>query len=69
MSRKDYIAVAKAISDERRSSRMFPAYTDGQRLSATASIDSLADRLANVFAADNARFDRARSLKACGTGT
>lgn len=68
MSRKDYIAVAKAISDERQSSRMFPAYTDMQRLGATASLDSLADRIADVFAADNARFNRAQFLRACGTG-
>lgn len=55
-SKKNYVAVAAAI---RESVRPATAETAG-------SIRELAARLANIFAADNPRFDRQRFLAACG---
>lgn len=56
MTKKDYIAIARAISVSER-----PNTSETRD-----SIDELAKRLCSIFAADNPRFDRARFLKACG---
>ncbi len=56
MSKKHYIEIAQAIKASE-----VPATAETRK-----SIAELAKRLANVFAADNPRFDRARFIKACG---
>lgn len=52
MTKKDYVAIA-AIIVEHKNDRYRPAHT-------------IALALAGYFATDNARFDRARFLRACG---
>lgn len=59
MTKKDYIAIAKVISDERN----HPA--SGSK-AAQVTCDRLAHRFADMLASDNPRFDRARFLQACG---
>ena len=57
MSRKTYIAVAEAIRDTR------PATHDpapGQWSGRQNACEELAERMADIFAADNPRFDRTR---------
>ena len=54
MTRRDYIAIAAAIQGADK-------YDDGEAISA-----SIIERIADVMAQDNPRFDRARFLKACG---
>jgi hypothetical protein len=54
MSKKDYEAVARILSDSR-------AISD-------AALPYLAEKFADWFADDNPRFDRERFLKACGLG-
>ncbi len=59
MSKKDYQAIARAI------------YATHQRNPFPESRDAIRDiqeTLANLFATENARFDRARFLEACETG-
>jgi hypothetical protein len=64
MSRKDYIAAAHKFADlmEGNSPNSDANFIAGM---ARGVIDS-ANAMADVFAADNANFDRARFLKACG---
>lgn len=58
MSRKDYIKTAEAIREHRNEHRV--AYkSDG-------AVFVLARTLAEVFKADNARFDFVRFFTACG---
>lgn len=54
MTRKDYVAVAKIIAD------------NDSGMSIWTVRARIADALAEMFAADNPRFDRERFLKACG---
>ena len=56
MTRKDYIAIAAAISTARR---VTPSKAQ------QSALDDVQALLAQHMAADNARFDRARFLKAC----
>jgi hypothetical protein len=56
MTRKDYEAIAATI-------KQHAAPHNGQHLS---WFKSLAVDVAEIMAADNPRFDRARFLKACG---
>lgn len=56
MSKKDYVAVAAKIANR------FAEAGSAER----SVIRVLVDDLADVFAADNPRFDRAVFLKACG---
>lgn len=56
MSRKDYVAIAAAIRAE------YKAVSDGPALQ--RSVERVAERIANVLAADNPRFDRDRFLAA-----
>ena len=58
MTRKDYEAIAAAIKEVVDSNRWFKGNLSGTQDTAKA--------VANVMAADNPRFDRARFLKACG---
>jgi len=58
MSRKDYCAIAEAI----RSTRAITDDGHGQ----TLAVDIVAERIADVMAKDNPRFDRERFYRACG---
>jgi hypothetical protein len=54
MTRKDYIRFAAMLKHIR------PHWKDNECL------DDVANRMCAIFKADNARFDRAKFLKACG---
>jgi hypothetical protein len=54
MSRKHYVAIAAAIADVRRFTKD------------PAALALVANRLADVLALDNDKFDRSRFLCACG---
>jgi hypothetical protein len=58
MTRKDYTALAAALANVR------PIHGEDARFHAQFNLDAHA--VADVLAADNARFDRARFLAACG---
>jgi hypothetical protein len=71
MTRKDYIATAETIAQFTRdldtdalttTTEKGRAILSGERVAA----QTIAHRLADLFARDNARFDRSRFLKACG---
>lgn len=53
MTRKDYVAIAKAIEEQ-------------AELHDDVVVHAVADAIANVFSADNPRFDRGKFLTACG---
>lgn len=57
MTAKDYVAIAKAFAETKPyvldSEEAYQWYTD-------------TDAIADVFAADNSRFDHKRFLRACG---
>lgn len=55
MSRKDYIAAARLIADE----------VEAADTAATPALERIARGLADLFAADNGRFDRGRFYFAC----
>jgi hypothetical protein len=59
MSRKHYVEVARLIADEVES--INPA-TEPTRL---ISVENIARGMADLFAADNGRFDRGRFYFAC----
>ncbi len=63
-SKKLYVEIARGIDGESITSSSTGPFADGYRDSTKA----IAYRLASIFAADNARFDRARFLSACGLG-
>ena len=58
MTRKDYEVLAAALADAR------PTANENKAWHSQHCIDALA--VADALARDNARFDRARFLKACG---
>lgn len=71
MTRKDYVLLAEAIAQFTRdldaddlitTSEKGRAILSGERVAA----QTIAHRLADLFALDNPRFDRSRFLKACG---
>ena len=71
MTRKDYIATADTIAQFVRDLDRDALTTTTDRGLAILSgervaTQTLALRLADLFATDNERFDRARFLKACG---
>lgn len=66
MSKKDYQAIARAIHGVRQLHPAFTQHFDGKDYSAA---DTLTSYLAAVLAADSPRFDRARFVEACETGT
>ena len=57
MTRKDYIRFAAMLKD---------MLIDCSSNASKAAIVETCRRSANIFSADNANFDRARFLKACG---
>jgi hypothetical protein len=61
MTRKDYIRFAAMFKVQRAYVGQFKS-GDMMRL----TIESIANETATIFEQDNARFDRARFLKACG---
>ncbi len=63
MSRKHFIALAKMVS-ELRAESMGAQGMEGWR--SLVDSDDLAVRLADFCASENAQFDRARFLRACG---
>jgi hypothetical protein len=62
MTRKDYILIAAALRDVMLIDCQSAEYLNGVR----AAHASAAQRLADVLARDNPRFDRERFLKAAG---
>ena len=57
MTKKDYQAIARAIHSVSAGCN-----------SAKLAVEDVRDTLADVFAADSLRFDRARFVEACETG-
>lgn len=57
MTRKDYVAIAAGIRAEVEA---------GPNKNGSTALQRVAERIAEVMAQDNPRFDRARFLKACG---
>lgn len=64
MTRQNYQAMADQIADQMEGN---PINSSANFICgyARATVD-MANRMADVFAADNPRFDRERFLKACG---
>lgn len=62
MTKKDYVRIAAALADTLLINCPSAEYLAG----ATAARNSAVARIADALAADNARFDRARFLAACG---
>jgi hypothetical protein len=65
MSRKTYSAVAEAIAAAKIGDTYDPELTDpvemdGEQYGRFAACEELAERMADIFAADNPRFDRTR---------
>lgn len=58
MSRKDYVSIAEAILRTKAENR--------EVLGSASILRVTANRIADVFAADNPRFDKARFMAACG---
>ena len=58
MTRKDYVAIAAALS--------WAAQRAEAETGTARGADIAAEEIAKTMAADNPRFDRARFLKACG---
>jgi predicted metal-dependent hydrolase len=61
MTKKDYIVFARMVKDLRKSE----SHYDKESMAVVRVVD-VEDALANIFAADNGRFDRERFYKACG---
>lgn len=64
MTRKDYVAIAAAIMAARRDIKLKEPHESHADMWDGASL--AAEHIAEVMAADNPRFDRARFLKAAG---
>lgn len=58
MTRKDYVAIAKAIAQVNGTT--FEGSPEWQ------AVQDVATRIANVMAMDNERFDRVKFAQACG---
>jgi hypothetical protein len=69
MSKKDYQAIARVLYCANRN--VLEANTERltPRELATWALGNVASRIADVMAQDSPRFDRARFLEACETGT
>lgn len=61
MTKKDYIAIAKVLADNRKARATY----DAQSMAVVRCTDVTAD-MADMLARENDRFDRGRFLKACG---
>ena len=67
-SKRDYIIIAQAISEARLSSGPSDSHSECYEISeflVSEALDTVADKLATVFEADNPRFDREKFLEAC----
>lgn len=62
MTRKDYVAIAKAISD----GQFIDLRTNGEVAVSVLTRAKIARQLADAMSRDNPRFDRDRFLAACG---
>jgi hypothetical protein len=60
MSRKDYVAVAEVLNTQAVKA------VEGHEVTAFFAVADIANGLADLFAADNPRFDRDRFLTAAG---
>jgi hypothetical protein len=67
MTKKDYISLARAIHDARR--EVIGDLGEDGAGDALAGLEIAEVRIANVLAADSPRFDRARFIEACETGS
>lgn len=71
MTKKTFEMIARAIKAERYADTMINESTGASiksyRLGGNHALDDLARRLADEFAHENPRFDRAKFLDACGT--
>lgn len=65
MTKRDYQAIARAIYQTREMIYRDPSHDEVRDL----LLADLAERLSDVMAADNPRFDRERFIEACETGT
>lgn len=65
MTRKDYEKIAAILFPFAHNSKDFPDKTESDR-GITYAGKEIANRMADMLAADNPRFDRARFLRACG---
>ena len=68
MSKKDYQALARVIYQQAQDANYL---SDGEYAQAASedAIQRLSHAIASVLAVDNPRFDRARFIEACETGT
>jgi hypothetical protein len=66
MSRKHYIAIAAMIARNRILGPVRTAEDSAANAAAQAVLDLVAMQSADIFEKDNAAFDRARFLAACG---
>lgn len=72
MSKKDYQAIARAIYETRQAVPAFSQTTDVMACGVwtrDTPHNELVSRIAGVLACDSPRFDRARFVEACETGT
>jgi hypothetical protein len=60
MTRKDYVLIAQTIAD------LVASQKDRGAFAHAPSLEEVAQKLAYALEGDNARFDRARFLDACG---
>jgi len=68
MNRKDYIALAQAVSSSCDNASDFAINTTSSREAALLMAHAIASQIGNILAADNPRFDWARWINACNTG-
>lgn len=64
MTKKDYQAIARAIYEAREAHAMRAQWEDEVK----ETIGDVTNRIADVLAAVNPRFDRERFVEACETG-
>lgn len=66
LSKKHFIAIARETKSQIDAYRSATNIGAGQHSAEIGALHTLMVALCDVFAADNAQFDRARFLKACG---
>lgn len=66
MSKKDYELIARALRASRVTIGDVNSETGSRKAIFNNGIDNAAARLADALGAENAKFDRARFLAACG---
>jgi hypothetical protein len=65
MTRKDYVAIARVISD----GQFINCPTKAEHAMMNTTRSKIAYQLADLMSRDNPRFDGARFLKACGVAS